>query len=48
MKPAAEPVKHLPPLSTEGVAVRFDGRGADYFRIWVGDVLAMMLTLGLY
>ena len=48
MKPAAEPVKHLPPLSTEGVAVRFDGRGADYFRIWIGDVLAMMLTLGLY
>lgn len=44
----AEPVRRLPPLSTEGVSVRFDGRGRDYFRIWIGDVLAMMLTLGLY
>lgn len=41
----ASPTNPIPP---GGVAVRFTGRGRDYFRIWVADLLCMMLTLGLY
>ncbi|MDO5101767.1 MAG: DUF898 family protein [Lautropia sp.] len=36
------------PLPPGGVGVRFTGRGWDYFRIWAGDLLFMMLTLGFY
>ncbi len=36
------------PLPPGGVPIRFTGRGWDYFRIWVGDMLCMALTLGLY
>lgn len=30
------------------VALRFDGRGSEYFRIWMADILCLMLSFGLY
>jgi len=37
-----------PPVPVGGVGVRFSGQGNDYFRIWIADLLCMMLTGGLY
>ncbi|MDO4682068.1 MAG: DUF898 family protein [Lautropia sp.] len=41
-------VGRLNPVPPGGVGVRFTGRGWNYFRIWAGDLLFMVLTLGLY
>lgn len=36
------------PIRLEPQAVRFNGRGGEYFRIWIVNLLLTLLTLGIY
>lgn len=44
-KQASMPEQTLP---VGGLGMKFVGRGSEYFRIWIADMLCMMLTFGLY
>lgn len=48
MEPARRRRRFWKGTPVGGVGVQFVGQGRDYFRIWIADVLCMMLTLGLY
>lgn len=44
---APDTVVELPP-STHMMAIRFTGSGSEYFRIWIVNLLLMLVTLGIY
>jgi uncharacterized membrane protein YjgN (DUF898 family) len=44
---APDTVVDLPP-STHMMAIRFTGSGSEYFRIWIVNLLLMLVTLGIY
>ena len=48
METGRDATARTPPVPVGGVGVRFSGQGNDYFRIWIADLLCMMLTGGLY
>ena len=48
MEAGRDATARTPPVPVGGVGVRFSGQGNDYFRIWIADLLCMMLTGGLY
>ncbi len=48
METGRDATAQTPPVPVGGVGVRFSGQGNDYFRIWIADLLCMMLTGGLY
>ncbi len=35
-------------MHTEGLNIRFTGKGGEYFRIWIVNLLLTVLTLGIY
>eukprot|EP01041_Mallomonas_annulata_P027255 gene27255-48802_t len=37
----------LPP-STNQIGIAFTGSGSEYFRIWIVNLLLMLVTLGIY
>lgn len=44
---APDTVVELPP-STHLMSIRFTGSGSEYFRIWIVNLLLMLVTLGIY
>ena len=44
---APETTVHIPP-ATHQMAIRFTGSGSEYFRIWIVNLLLMLVTLGSY
>lgn len=46
--PAASAAPALPGSWSEPVAITFTGSGSEYFRIWIVNLLLMLVTLGIY
>jgi uncharacterized membrane protein YjgN (DUF898 family) len=45
---ATQEAAEVPPAPPEPLALRFSGSGAEYFRIWVVNLLLTVATLGIY
>lgn len=46
--PATSPADNTPPPAYRTLAIRFTGAGSEYFRIWIVNLLLLIVTFGIY
>ena len=46
--PAESPADNAPPPAYRTLAIRFTGAGSEYFRIWIVNLLLLIVTFGIY